>query len=221
MSTPNQPPTGYSQPPAQPPKKSKAGRNIALGCGIPAGLVVILALFGGCAALLSAPTPVTSGQPSTNPVQDTDQTSTAEPAQSSQPPKTEKAKVAGIGEPVQVGDFEVTVTDIEGDMSQIGPDMLGQTADGQYVVVSVEITNTSDESAFFNSGSPKLLDGAGNEYSTAPVIPEDQGGELFGQVNPGNTTAGKIVFDIPKDVEPTRITFSGGLLSDPVVVRLS
>ncbi len=206
MSTPNQPSTGYPQPSAQPPKKkSNAGKIIGLGCGIPAGLViVIIVIVAAVAGTGNSP----GGQP-------TAKSGDTGRASSSQPER------AGTGDPVQVGDFEVTVTGVEDGVSQIGPDVLGQTADGQYVLVSVEVTNTSDKAAFFNSGIPKLLDGDGNQYSTAPVVPEEQGGELFGQVNPDNTTAGKIVFDIPKDIEPTGVEFSGGLLDGPMTVNLS
>lgn len=55
--------------PPQPPGKKKSGLStgqiIGLGCGIPAGLVVMLLLFGGCMAALSGPT--TTPSPSSSP----------------------------------------------------------------------------------------------------------------------------------------------------------
>jgi hypothetical protein len=73
-------------------------------------------------------------------------------------------------------------------------------ADGKFITVSVGIYNRQNSAITMDSGLFKLVDSAGNEYSTSKesmeVRPSDR---LFlAQINPGITKTGVIVFDVPE-----------------------
>jgi len=71
-------------------------------------------------------------------------------------------------------------------------------------------------------GEQKLLDADGKEYSTddtAQAVMEDSNA-LLNEIDPGNTTEGKLVFDVPEQVGPEFVLFSGGPFDDAVKVEL-
>lgn len=125
---------------------------------------------------------------------------------------------AGIGTPVRDGKFEFTVTSVEAGVARVGSDVLGQDAQGQYVLVHMTVTNTGDEAQYFDGSSQKAFDAQDREFSadTTAAVYLGDANSFLNQINPGITVEGTVVFDVPADATLTRLTlhdspFSGGV----------
>lgn len=125
---------------------------------------------------------------------------------------------AGIGTPVRDGKFEFTVTGIEPGVARIGDDMLGQDAQGQFVLVHLTVTNIGEEAQYFDGSSQKAFDAQGRELSAdgSAAVYLGDANSFLNQINPGNSVTGTVVFDIPADAALTRLElhdspFSGGV----------
>ena len=110
-------------------------------------------------------------------------------------------KLAGIGEPVKVGDVVFTVHGTS-TANNVGGEF-GQKAQGTYLIVDVTVKNEGKKAITTDSSFFKLKVGD-TEYeadATAdPFVNEAGGGFFLQQVNPGVENKGKIVFDVPADV---------------------
>lgn len=143
--------------------------------------------------------------------------SAAEPA----PEETEAEPppaAAGIGTPVRDGQFEFVVNSVECGVPQIGSADFGVTAQGQFCLVNLSVTNVGDEPQSFFGDAQRLFNEAGQEYgaSAEAAIYLPEANSLFQEINPGNQLVGVVVFDIPADAVPFRIelhdsAFSGGV----------
>jgi hypothetical protein len=125
---------------------------------------------------------------------------------------------AGIGTPVRDGKFEFTVTSVEPGGARVGSDLLGQDAQGQYVLVHMTVTNTGDQAQYFDGSSQKAFDAQDREFSadTTAAVYLGDANSFLNQINPGITVEGTVVFDVPADATLTRLTlhdspFSGGV----------
>lgn len=188
------PPGGY-----QPPVKKRSKAPLVLGI-----LALVFVLFvGGCVALVVAASSgvdgaIKSGASSANGV----------PA----------AAGAGLGTPVRDGKFEFTVTKVEVGPARIGSDVLGQTAQGQFILLHVTVGNIGDVAQLFSDSSQKLYDAQGRQFSsdTTAAIYLDDSQSFLKEINPGNQVNGIVVFDVPKDAKAVRVElhdspFSGGV----------
>ncbi|SMX67875.1 protein of unknown function (DUF4352) [Brevibacterium sp. 239c] len=138
--------------------------------------------------------------------------------------KAEKAPVeTGIGDAVTADGWEITVNKVEDGVASVGDEFMGSEAQGQFVTVALSVKNTEAEPDYFFEDNIKLGDDEGNTYSadSEAGIYVDENSILFlEEINPGNTAKGVLVFDVPKDVSPDRLTFEGGIFSDPVEISL-
>ena len=129
------------------------------------------------------------------------------------------AKTAKIGQPARDGKFEFTVKSSKCGVAKIGSDMLGQKAQGQFCLVTINVKNIGKEAQMFDGSSQKAYAADGTEYSadTAAAIYANKNAETFlNDINPGNQVNGVVVFDIPKNVKLTKLElhdspFSGGV----------
>lgn len=127
--------------------------------------------------------------------------------------------LATIGQPARDGKFEFTVSSIECGKPNVGSDYLTKTAQGQYCLLHVKVTNIGNEKQSLFSSNQKLFDAANKQYSAddvATTYAAPQGSTWYSDVNPGNSVEGAIVFDVPKGVTPTVAelhdsAFSGGV----------
>lgn len=129
----------------------------------------------------------------------------------------------GIGDAVAADEWEVTVNSVEDGVSSVGDEFLGAEAQGQFVVVDLSVKNTASAPDFFWEDNIKLGDEAGNTYSadSEAGLYADAESILFAEeINPGNTAKGVLVFDVPAEVSPDKLTFEGELFSDPIVISL-
>jgi hypothetical protein len=203
-----QPPPYYPQPPYYPPqqqpprKKRHWVRNIFL---VFAGLIVLIVIISVAANKGSKGTPTaSSGGTSAN----------AAPA----PPQAAK-----IGTPVRDGKFQFTITSISHAKS-VGDtaDGLGDTAQGEYTILHVTVTNIGSQPQTLDDSSQYIYDASGRKYDVSTSADIDlnsaSGSDsvFFNDINPGNTVHGELAFDMPKGVKAVKAelhdsAFSGGV----------
>jgi hypothetical protein len=132
----------------------------------------------------------------------------------------EEAKTYSIGDSIQAGDFtwKITGSSTATEIGQdIGGSFFGEKADGIFIILDVEVTNTGNSAQYLMDSYLKLVDDQGREFSpnsAAAIYLKPEGSALmFEQVNPGITKKGKIVFDVPVDLKVANIRISSDLLS--------
>ena len=99
---------------------------------------------------------------------------------------------------------------------------LGATAQGEYTVLRVRITNISSRMQTFYDGAQHVYDAAGREFGAATKA------DIFGnpsqfwlvRINPGNTVTGDIYFDLPPGDRAVRADLHDSIFSGGVTVRL-
>lgn len=140
---------------------------------------------------------------------------------SEQAANSEEAGEATVGEAITAGDLSVTVTDVETGLKRIGDANFGSDAQGQYVKVSVSVTNNGKEATYFTESDQHLIDDQDRQHSTSgDSMYLGNESVLFEQINPGNTVNGIMLFDIPADATVKAIDIDTGLFSNPVRVTV-
>ena len=120
------------------------------------------------------------------------------------------------------GQFGFTVTKVEPGVTSVGGDMLGEKAQGQFVLIHVAVENIGTEAQLFSDSSQKVRDAEGRQFSaeTGAAIHLEDNDVFLNEINPGNTVTGVLVFDMPKDAKPTSIELHDSPFSGGVTVRL-
>jgi hypothetical protein len=129
--------------------------------------------------------------------------------------------MAKIGDTVTDGDWSFVVSSLKCGINHVGSSMLGADAQGQFCVVSVSATNNGTSADYFSGSDHKIYDANGSEYeadSSNWIYLEDN--MLLDKVNPGNTSKGQILFDVPKTADLDYILMSSSILSSGVKVSL-
>ncbi|MBU5421488.1 DUF4352 domain-containing protein [Cellulomonas hominis] len=202
--------------PGPPPRRSWFARHKVLTT---LGALVVLVVVVGIATSGGSDDPATPEAAPAAPAAPVDTAGADEGAAEGAAEEPVEAPAApGIGTAVQDGKFEFTVTSVEPGVARVGNDVLGQDAQGQYVLVHLTVTNVGTEAQYFYDGSQKAFDAQDREFSadsTAAVYLGD-GSTFLDQINPGNTVSGTVVFDVPADTTLTRLElhdspFSGGV----------
>ncbi|WP_349827336.1 DUF4352 domain-containing protein [Brevibacterium litoralis] len=206
-------------------------------------LVVLVVVIGGCSAALAGGGDTDTGSAAEAPAEDgTDAQAAAaedgdaapaegaaaddgaaaeEDADSAEAAEDESASSAVVGDPVEVGDWTITVTGIEDGISSVGNEYFGEEAQGQYVKVGLEVTNNGSSAEYFSDSAVTLLDADGNEYSSSTdSMYLEEGAVIFDEINPGNTLDGTALYDVPEGVEITTISISDGFFGSPVEVAV-
>jgi hypothetical protein len=208
-----QPQWGAPPPPRPPSKRLSAGATVALSV---VGILVVLGIIGALAgedpAQQSAPSPTAATQPP-----GTAPTDTAEPETTSKPATTEPA--SDLRKPVRDGQFEFVVNSVKCGRRTVGSSGLDQTAQGQFCLVAVRVSNIGNEARTFDSSSQYLFDTGGRRFETdeATLYIEDFGKAFLENINPGNRVNGTLVYDVPRSgfkaarMELHDSPFSGGV----------
>lgn len=129
--------------------------------------------------------------------------------------------MAKIGDTVVDGDWSYVVSNLKCGVKQVGSSLLGAEAQGQFCIVSISATNNGTKADYFLGSDHKIYDVNGSEYesdSSAWIYLEDN--MLLDKVNPGNTSKGQIVFDVPETADLDYILVSSSFLSSGVKVSL-
>lgn len=185
--------------------------------------VLVLVVLGGIVNALGddeeAAAPAEQGQstPATDAAPSEGQTD----GQAETGPEESAPARAGIGDPVVSGDLQLVVENVDDPVAEIGSEYFNTAAQGEFVVMTIAVTNVGDEPKFFMDSSLTLLAGGKtfNPDSSAPMYLEDRA-ILFDEINPGNTLKGAVVFDLPVGTSLETLEFEGGLFDKAVSVAL-
>jgi Domain of unknown function (DUF4352) len=208
---PSQPPGQPWQPPGpyQPPQPPRGRRR---GClyavlGV-AGAVVLIIIAGIVAAAVSAGHGTASGA--------------SPPAPATSRATSTAPQLAGIGTPVRDGKFQFTITKITYAKTVGG--QFGQTAQGEYTIVHVTVTNIGSVPQTLDDSAQYLYDAKGRKFSAdsaADIFANGSSNSVFfNSINPGNTVHGKIAFDLPPGDKAVKAELHDSLFSGGVTVSL-
>ncbi|MFG3417739.1 DUF4352 domain-containing protein [Micromonospora sp. NPDC048063] len=134
------------------------------------------------------------------------------------------AKTAKIGQPARDGKFEFTVKSAKCGVTKVGTSMLGDKAQGQFCLVTINVKNIGKEAQLLDGSSQKAYAADGTEYSSdteAGLYANKDQSTFFEEINPGNQVTGVFVFDIPKNVKLTKLELHDSMFSGGVTVALS
>jgi hypothetical protein len=141
----------------------------------------------------------------------------AREAQSTAPP------APGIGDPVRDGQFEFVVESATCGQAEIVNGILRATAQGQYCVVQLSVTNIGRAPRQFADGLQKAFGPGGQQYAAdtgAGVVANGDGIAVWNVVNPGNSIEAKVVYDIPPAASLSIVELHDSALSGGVRVGL-
>lgn len=134
------------------------------------------------------------------------------------------APAPGIGSAVRDGKFEFTVTNVESGLTSLGDNpYLAEEAQGQFVVVTMTVLNTSNEPKGVSPGDQKMFDAQGREFKadTAAALNLDTDVAFWDEINPGNTVTLKVVYDMPAGAVPASMELHDSMFSGGTEVNLN
>ena len=186
------------------------GKIFRYGCGGLVALVVLVVIIsaftGGDEEVATDSQSGGSGQSEQNQAGrqtgSGDQGSDPAAAEEDQPGNQEhnEQPVAGIGEPVQVGEVQWTVTGAES-TNQLTAEFQ-ELKQGDFVIVNFSFTNNGTEAKTLDSESMTLIDTQGREFQadTDTFMYIDPSQDVFlEQVNPGVTRDGTVIYTTAPD----------------------
>lgn len=131
----------------------------------------------------------------------------------------------GIGDPARDGKFEFVVSGVECGVDEVGGEYLNETAQGQFCLVTMTVTNIGDEAQLFNAGSQKGVTNTGatvDADSTASLYANEEVDSFLEDINPGNSIRDVIVvYDIAPDQTLDAVELYDSILSGGVTVALN
>jgi len=203
-------------PPQQPRKKRHWVRNTLLGF---TGLIVLIVIISVAVNGGSKGTPTASGGGAS--------ANAAPAAPQAAHSGSAAPQAAKIGTAVRDGKFQFTITSISHAKS-VGDtaDGLGDTAQGEYTILHVTVTNISGQPQTLDDSSQYVYDASGRKYDVSTSADVDlnsaSGSDsvFFNDINPGNTVHGELAFDMPKGVKAVKAELHDSAFSDGVTVIL-
>ncbi|BAL91248.1 hypothetical protein AMIS_60280 [Actinoplanes missouriensis 431] len=180
-----------------------------------AGSAVALVLLGCGSASSSDDAAGTSGDAAAVTEEKTESAKTGD--------KKEEKKAAGIGDAVRDGKFEFTVSKMKCGVENVGSDLLGQKAQGEYCLIDIKVKNIGKEAQTFTDSAQKAFDAKEVEYSvdsSAAIYANGESQLLLSEINPGNSAKGKLVFDVPAGTKLTSLELHDSVFSGGVTVTL-
>jgi len=196
-------------PPAVATKKKTNGSKVALTVVV---VLVLLYAVGRCGSSDDK----SSSSPSSR-------STTSSSLASASPVRTAAATpaVAPAGSAVRDGKFEFRVLGMTR-AAQAG-DLSNQfeiiDAQGEFIIVTMSVTNIGEEARSFSATNQKLIDSAGRVYSA------NSGADLWmnkgtGEINPGNHIQVTSAFDVPPGTVPAELEVHDSMFSGGVKVHL-
>ena len=136
-------------------------------------------------------------------------------------------QAAKIGTAVRDGKFQFTITSISHAKS-VGDtaDGLGDTAQGEYTILHVTVTNIGSQPQTLDDSSQYVYDASGRKYDASTNADIDlnsaSGSDsvFFNDINPGNTVRGELAFDMPAGVKVVKAELHDSAFSGGVTVNL-
>ena len=134
------------------------------------------------------------------------------------------AALPGIGAKVRDGKFEFVVTGVEHPgktfQSQFGTT---ETAQGEFVIVRINITNIGDAAQMIDSSSQQLFNDKGQKFAPSSAIMSLKGADkiFITNINPGNSVTGApLLFDVAPGTKIASIELHDSPFSSGVKVKL-
>ncbi|GEM_PF-825733 len=192
---------------------AQRGRGLAVAGTVIGGLFTVFLMIGTVnsiaedARLAAAPAPDAPAAPP--------------PATPPAPP----AAVAspGLGTVVEDGEFTFTVTDARWIGRTVENGVFEQQAQGEFYLLTVDVTNIGDEARDLAHGYQKIYDTQGRQYSAtdAWLALPNADRSILAKINPGNTVTGApLLFDLPSGTDIDRIELHDTWYSDGVSVAI-
>ncbi len=148
------------------------------------------------------------------------------PGAAASTPAAAAAKAAALGTPVRDGKFQFTVTAVT-QAKSVGDtaDDLGDTAQGEYTILHVTVTNIGGQAQTLDDSSQYVFDASGRKYDASSnadidLNSPDGGGVFLNSINPGNTVQGLLAFDMPAGVRAVKAELHDSPFSGGVTVTL-
>jgi len=184
------------------------------------GTIVLVAVIAGIAASAGGGGSGTASVPVSVPTSAGAGATTTPSARASTIPQG-----AGIGSAVRDGKFQFVITRVSHRKS-VGPVSLGlgETAQGEFTVLHVKVTNIGTQSQTLDDSSQFVFDAKGRKFdanSSADIQANPNGGGAFlNDINPGNSMHAVILFDLPKGDKAVKAELHDSAFSGGVTVRL-
>ncbi|WP_233213589.1 DUF4352 domain-containing protein [Mycobacterium hubeiense] len=121
------------------------------------------------------------------------------------------------------GKFEFRVLDVARAATVSDPTgnpYMTVSAQGEFIVVTLSVTNIGDQPQSYFGQNQKLIDASGREYGAntqADMYMNDTG---TGEINPGNSIQVRVAFDVPPGTTPAALELHDSMFSGGVSVRL-
>jgi Domain of unknown function (DUF4352) len=148
---------------------------------------------------------------------------TADTAKNDSPPTAASVLAPGIGTVVHDGNFEFVVTGVE----RPGKTLAGKagetlTAQGEFVVIQVDITNIGNETRTPDCSCQVLSNDQGQKFQPSPAILNTKEALKFVTlINPGDTVKGVLMlFDMTPGTNAMKIELHYSRFSEGVTVTL-
>jgi hypothetical protein len=211
MTQPAYPQPAYPQqpPPQQEPKKK---RGVVKWILIIAGIfIALIVAMGACTAMLLSD----------------DETKSAAPAGASQAsdkpsPDASQVPTVKVGEKVIDDSYQFTVTRVSCGTRRVGDQYDGETAQGQFCLVTMKVKNVGKDPITFSSENQALVDTKGRTYSPDDEawVYVDDSDNIWGEINPGNSMKTVVPFDVPKKVNADYLLLKAGTFGFSEGVRV-
>lgn len=117
-----------------------------------------------------------------------------------------------VGEAIENAGTTYKVTDVRTTDTIGDPDLGGARADGEFVIVTLQLTNNKDETKTFSDASAKIATSDGNQYETSDkaIFAFEEESLLLKDIQPDLTTKGKLAFELP----PNKVSGSTLVIED-------
>ncbi|WP_164214965.1 DUF4352 domain-containing protein [Virgibacillus sp. YIM 98842] len=119
-----------------------------------------------------------------------------------------------VGEAVQLGDNVLTVTEVE---KSDGDEFDQPKSGNEYVIVHVEIENSGEENISYNPFNFKMANSEGQIVDQALTIIDSDTALESGELAPGGTVSGTIVFEQPADDPELQLQFEPSFWSGDMI----
>lgn len=169
-------------------KKSPLVKILGGGCIL---IVLFIAVIAGCSAIFMSGGGDDAASSPSVPVAEAEAEA---PVEGDTEPVEEEDVVAEPEVSIVADELERTTT--------IGSDGWEEEAQGEYVVVTVTVSNNSGEEINVSGDDFSLIGADGTEYGVSSDLPiTDDTPLIYETVNPGNSVTGYILFDVPEGTE--------------------
>ncbi|MFE7745354.1 DUF4352 domain-containing protein [Nocardia sp. NPDC057455] len=146
------------------------------------------------------------------------------PAGEPQPPKPAdppKSDIAPAGSPVRDGKFEFVVTRVDPPVKTVGDNQfLSETAQGQYILVHVNVSNIGDAPRGYFGSNQTLYDDQGRKFTNDSMAEINVNDHMSVDINPGNKVSVTLVFDVPPGAVPATLELHDSMFSRGAKVAL-